>query len=78
MSLVSKKSANTKVIFKHLCDQMDKLNMKLVSVEEVKAQANLAKQANNLLNYELNKGIAKAKFENLIINEIEDSHERSI
>lgn len=72
MSLVSKKSANSKMIFQHLCDQMDKLSIKVVTVEEVKAQANLAKQANNLLRYELDKGIAKAKFENLIINEIED------
>ena len=52
---------------------MSKLNAKLINVEEAKAQANLAKQANNILNYELNKGIAKAKFENLVINEIEEN-----
>lgn len=73
MSLVTKKNANTQMIFKHLCDQMSKLNAKLINVEEAKAQANLAKQANNILNYELNKGIAKAKFENLVINEIEEN-----
>ena len=77
MSLVTKKSANAQKIFVHLCDQMDKLNMKLITVEEAKAQANLAKQANNLLNYELNKGIAKAKFEDLIINEIEEKEENN-
>lgn len=72
MNLVSKKHATTRHIFKHLCDQMDKLNMKMVSVEEVKAQANLAKQANNILNYELNKSIAVCKFENIVINDIEE------
>ena len=52
---------------------MSKLDSKQISVEEAKAQANLAKQANNILNYELNKSIAKAKFENLVINEIQDN-----
>ena len=54
---------NTKIIFNHLFNQMSKLDSKQISVEEAKAQANLAKQANNILNYELNKSIAKAKFE---------------
>jgi hypothetical protein len=64
---------NTKIIFNHLFNQMSKLDSKQISVEEAKAQANLAKQANNILNYELNKSIAKAKFENLVINEIQDN-----
>jgi hypothetical protein len=75
MNLQSKKRANSQMIFKHLCDQMEKLNMKVVSVEETKAQANLAKQANNLLRYELDKAVAKAKFENLVINEIEENQD---
>lgn len=58
MSLVSKNKANTEHIFKHLCDQMDKLNAKVIGVEEAKAQATLAKQANNTLRYELD----RAKF----------------
>ena len=62
MGLVSKNQANTKAIFKHLCDQMDKLNSKVISVEEAKAQANMAKQANNLLKYELDKAVAIAKY----------------
>lgn len=62
MGLVSKNEANTKNIFAHLCDQMDKLNAKVISVEEAKAQANLSKQANNLLKYELDKAVAIAKF----------------
>lgn len=72
MGLVSKKTANSQNIFKHLCDQMDKLNSKVVSVEEVKAQANLAKQANNLLRYELDKAIALKKYEGLEIKTIEE------
>jgi hypothetical protein len=62
MGLISKNEANTKNIFAHLCDQMDKLNAKVISVEEAKAQANLSKQANNLLKYELDKAVAIAKF----------------
>lgn len=71
MSLVSKKTASSQSIFEHLCDQMDKLNLKVISVEEAKAQANLAKQANNLLKYQLDKAVAKCKFENIVIEEIE-------
>lgn len=71
MGLVSKSNASSKGIFNHLCDQMAKLNAKAISIEEAKAQANLAKQANNLLKYELDKAVAKCKFENLIIENIE-------
>ena len=46
---------NTKTLFQHLCSQMDKLALKEVSVEEAKAQANLVKQANNVLRYELDR-----------------------
>lgn len=62
MGLISKKDASTKSIFAHLCDQMDKLNSGSISVEEAKAQANLSKQANNLLKYELDKAVAVAKY----------------
>lgn len=62
MALISKQKASSKAIFEHLCDQMNKLNSKLISVEEAKAQANLAKQANNITKYELDKAVAKAKF----------------
>ena len=73
MGLVSKNEASTKGIFKHLCDQMDKLNAQVISVEEAKAQANMAKQANNLLKYELDRATATAKFGiDLNIREIED------
>ena len=58
---------NTKIIFNHLFNQMSKLDSKQISVEEAKAQANLAKQANNILNYELNKSIANSVNYSLII-----------
>ena len=36
MGLVSKQNASTKAIFEHLCDQMAKLNSKVISVEEAR------------------------------------------
>jgi hypothetical protein len=65
--------ANTKTIFNHLYEQMIKLDKKQITVEDAKAQANLAKQTNNLLNYELNLAIAKAKFEDFVITEIQEN-----
>lgn len=72
MGLISKEKASSKAIFEHLCDQMHKLNVKNISVEEAKAQSNLAKQANNVLKYELDRAIAFAKFgDKMKITEIE-------
>jgi hypothetical protein len=65
--------ANTKTIFKHLYEQMIKLDKKEITVEDAKAQANLAKQANNILNYQLNLAIAKSKFDDFVITEIQES-----
>jgi hypothetical protein len=62
MGLVSKEKASTKAIFEHLCDQMSKLNAKVISVEEAKAQSNLAKHANNIKRYELDVSLAKSKY----------------
>lgn len=62
MAIISKDKASSKSIFEHLCDQMNKLNSKVISVEEAKAQSNLAKQANNILRYELDRAIAFSKF----------------
>jgi hypothetical protein len=47
------------------------LKSKAISVEEAKAQANLLKQSNNILRYELDRAIAEKKFENIDIREIE-------
>jgi hypothetical protein len=41
---------------------MDKLNAKVISVEEAKAQANLAKQANNIMKHEMDRAVAIAKY----------------
>jgi hypothetical protein len=69
----STKAPNTKTIFAHLCDQMHKLSAGVVSVEEAKAQSNLAKQANNVLKYELDRATSIVKFgEELDIRNIEE------
>ena len=44
---------NSKSLLHFIFDQMEKLDQKLITVQEGQAQANLAKQANNLLTYEL-------------------------
>lgn len=72
MGIITKGNASSKKIFDHLCDQMSKLNAKVISVEEAKAQSNLAKQANNILKYELDRAIAVQKFEKIEIRNIED------
>jgi hypothetical protein len=72
MSLKSERTANSKELFKHSFDMMMLLKQKAINVEEAKAQANLIKQANNLLRYELDRAVAEKKFENLQIREIEE------
>jgi hypothetical protein len=47
------KPINNKSLLHFLFDQMEKLDNKQIDVEQAKAQANLAKQANNSLKYEL-------------------------
>lgn len=64
--------ANSKELFQHTFDMMKMLKAKVISVEEAKAQANLLKQANNLLKYELDRAVAVCKFENIDIREIEN------
>lgn len=44
-----------------------------ISVEEAKAQANLIKQSNNLLKYELDRAIAIQKYDSIEIRNIEES-----
>jgi len=56
-----------------LFDQMMKLSSGVISVEEAKAQANLAKQANNVHKLELDIATAKAKYgDEFNMREIED------
>lgn len=49
------KPVNSKSLFAFVCDQMEQLQADEITVEKAKAQANLAKQANNLLKYELDR-----------------------
>ena len=71
MRLQSNRNANTKELFRHSLDLMMLLKSKAITVEEAKAQANLLKQSNNILRYELDRAIAEKKLENINIREIE-------
>jgi hypothetical protein len=73
MALNSSKTANSKTLFRHSFDLMQLLKQKAITVEEAKAQANLLKQANNILRYELDRAIAEKKFDNLDIRQIEEN-----
>jgi hypothetical protein len=66
------KKANSRELLKHTFNLMMMLKAKVISVEEAKAQANLLKQSNNLLRYELDRAIAIQKFENIEIRDIEE------
>ena len=58
------KPVNSKSLFAFVCDQMEQLQNETISVEQAKAQANLAKQANNLLKYELDRANTQMKIAN--------------
>ena len=49
------KPVNNKSLLHFIYDQMEKLDKKEIDVSEAKAQADLAKQANNVLKYELDR-----------------------
>ncbi len=49
------KTADTKSLLKFTFGLMEKLDNQAIDVENAKAQANLIKQANNLLRYELDR-----------------------
>lgn len=66
------KKANTKELLRHSFNTMMLLKSKSISVEEAKAQANLIKQSNNLLRYELDRAIAEQKFDEIEIRDIEE------
>ncbi len=44
---------NSKSLFHFICGQMEKLDNNDITVESAQAQSNLAKQAINILNYEI-------------------------
>ncbi len=67
------KKTNSKELLKHAFNTMMLLKGKAISVEEAKAQANLLKQSNNILRYELDKALAIAKYETLELTDIESN-----
>lgn len=52
------KPINNKSLLHFIFDQMEKLDTGQIDVNTAKAQANLAKQANNSLKYEIDRAIA--------------------
>lgn len=69
----SKTKVNSRAILKHTFETMVLLRENKIGVDEAKAQANLIKQTNNILKYELDRAVAKQKYENLDLRNIEDS-----
>lgn len=63
--------ASSKELFNHAFDCLKLLKQKAISTEEAKAHANLLKQSNNLLKYELDRATAIMKYEGLVIRDIE-------
>jgi len=52
---------NNKSLIAFLFDQMEKLDSNTIDVEQAKGQANLAKQVNNAMKYELDLANTKMK-----------------
>ena len=67
------KPANSKSLLHFIFEQMDKLDRKEINIYEAAAQAALAKQANNLLQYELKRALTQKVLEGstITIREIE-------
>lgn len=55
------KPMNNKSLLAFVFSQMEKLDTGTITVEQAKAQANLAKQANNSLKYELDRATTLIK-----------------
>lgn len=72
-NLETNKKVNCKELLRHAFNTMMLLKSNSIGVEEAKAQANLLKQSNNLLRYELDRAVAICKFDNIEIREIEES-----
>ena len=64
---------NSKSLLHFIFDQMEKLDRKEITVQDGHAQANLAKQANNLLSYELKRAeiLLKLRDTQIELREIE-------
>lgn len=57
--------ANTQELFSFICGQMDKLDKDDITVEKASAQAKLAKQATNVLNYELKRTVVELQLKQI-------------
>ncbi|WBC28393.1 hypothetical protein RPMD05_13 [Rhodobacteraceae phage LS06-2018-MD05] len=68
----SNKKVNTKELLRHAFDIMQLLKSGALTTEEAKAHANLLKQSNNVLKYELDRAVSIQKYESLQIRDIED------
>ena len=55
------KAVNNKSLLGFIFDQMHKLDTNEIDVDTAKAQANLCKQANNAMKYELDRASVKMK-----------------
>ena len=55
------KPVNNKSLIHFLFDAMEKLDRNIIDVETAKAQANLAKQVNNSLRYEIDRAKTEMK-----------------
>ena len=64
---------NSKSLLHFIFGQMEKLDRKEITVQDGQAQANLAKQANNLLSYELKRAeiLLKLRDTQIELREIE-------
>jgi hypothetical protein len=71
-NLKTTKKVNSRELLSHAFDMMMLLKSKAINTEEAKAHANLLKQSNNLLKYELDRAVAIQKYENIDIRNIED------
>ena len=53
------KPVNSRSLFTFICDQMEKLDAKEMTVEQAQAQSSLCQQATNILKYELERAKVK-------------------
>lgn len=67
------KPVNSKSLLAFVFDQMEKLDKSEIDIETAKAQANLAKQSNNLLKYELDRAKTKMQLAQHNANSREES-----
>jgi len=72
---MSKAKVNAKSLFHHAHDVMMLLKKGEIDVDAAKAHAQLLKQSNNFLRYELDRAVTLQKYDALAIRDIEDLDE---